>query len=237
MHRRITAVFLILVPVAFNAAFFALGSAFNYPNILRQPTDVILQQFAAGGAGLVALWYLFAVTALLAVPLALLLSGVFREGQAQTAQAAAIIGVLSGLVQAFGLLRWVFLVPGLAATYLDPSADPALRAASAVVFEGAHRYLGVALGEHLGYLFTGAWTLLLSVMILRSRTFRPWLGIVGLVAAAGILVGLLEPAGWSDASAINAISYILWSLWLITLGILLFAQRAAPAPEKSPMTA
>ncbi|MDX2138651.1 MAG: DUF4386 domain-containing protein [Chloroflexota bacterium] len=230
MNRRITGIMLILVPIAFNAAFFALGSAFEYPDILRQPTDNILRQFVEGGPGLVNLWYVFAVTSLLAIPLALLLYGVFRDEYPQIAQAATIVGVLSGLVQAFGLFRWVFLVPGLAAAYVDPATDPATAAATAVVFESAHQYLGVAIGEHLGYVFTGSWTILLSVMMFRSRTFAPWLGIIGIVSAIGIMVGLLEPAGVGFAGAVNAISYILWSLWLIVLGVILLLR---PAPENS----
>jgi hypothetical protein len=229
MYRRITGICLILIPLAFNAAFFALGNAFDYPGILRQPTDQILTQFAAGGAGLVTLWYAFAAAALLSIPLALLLYGVFGQEHPQLALAAAIVGVLSGLVQVFGLLRWVFLVPSLAATYTNPAADPAIRAAAVVVFESAHSYLGVGIGEHLGYLFTGAWTILLSVMMFRSATFRPWLGILGIVAAAGIMLGMLEPAGWSEAGMINAISYILWSLWLIIMGVILLVRRDVPA--------
>ena len=104
MNRRITGVFLILVPILFNVAFFALGSAFDYPNILRQPTEVILQRFVEGGSGLVALWYAFAVTSLLAIPLAILLYGVFRDEFPHIALAATIIGVLSGLVQVHGLV-------------------------------------------------------------------------------------------------------------------------------------
>jgi hypothetical protein len=34
-----------------------------------------------------------------------------------------------------------------------------------------------------------------------------------------LLVGLLEEAGFKAAGAVNAISYILWSIWLIVLGI------------------
>ena len=47
------------------------------------------------------------------------------------------------------------------------------------------------------------------------------MGAAGLISAAGILAGLLEPAGWKPAGAINAISYIAWSLWLIVSGIIL----------------
>lgn len=230
MYNRITGLLLILVPLAFNAAFFALAGSFSYPEILRQPAAEILTAFTAGGPSLVTLWYLFAATAVMAIPLALLLYGVFAKEHPQLALAAAIAGVLSGLVQTFGLLRWVFLVPGLAAAYAGRAVDPAGAAAAVVVFEAAHQYLGVAVGEHLGYLFTGVWTLLLSVMMFRSSIFRPWLGIVGIVAAVGVMAGMLEPAGWSSAGIINAISYILWSLWLIVMGIILLLRKASAAP-------
>lgn len=53
----------------------------------------------------------------------------------------------------------------------------------------------------------------------RSPLFPAWLGWAGLIPAAGILVGLLEEAGFKAAGAINAISYILWSIWLIAVGV------------------
>jgi hypothetical protein len=237
MYNRLTGICLICVPLAFNALFFALGSSFSYPDILRAPTADILSRFAAGGQGLIALWYLFAATALLAIPLALLLYGVFRADHPQLALAAAIAGVLSGLVQTLGLLRWVFLVPGLAAAFTDPALDPAARAAVVVVFEAAHQYLGVAVGEHLGYLFTGTWTILLSVMMFRSPIFRPWLGVLGLVAAIGVMAGMLEPAGWRSAGMVNALSYILWSLWLVAMGVLLIARGGRTTVVAAPLPA
>lgn len=42
-------ILLILLPLAFNAAFLELGRAFDYPNILRKEPDEILRGFAAEG--------------------------------------------------------------------------------------------------------------------------------------------------------------------------------------------
>jgi hypothetical protein len=218
---RITGLVLIAVPIAFNVVFFALGRAFEYPDILRKPTDYILKRFAEGGPRLVRLWYAFAVTALLAIPMALLFQLVFAAQNPQLAMVSAILGTLSGLVQAMGLFRWTFLVPSLAAQYNAESATPATRDAVAVVFNAFHQYIGVAVGEHLGYLFTGVWTILISGMMFTSPIFSPLLGILGIISAVGIMTGLLEPAGWKPAGAINAVSYILWSLWLIISGITL----------------
>jgi hypothetical protein len=221
---HITGLVLIALPIAFNVVFFALGRAFEYPDILRKPTDHILTRFQAGGTRLIVLWYAFGLTALLAVPMALLFQQVFIEDQPRLAAISGIVGVLSGLVQAMGLFRWTFLVPSLAAQYTDASTTPAGRDAIAVVFNAFHQYVGVAVGEHLGYIFTAGWTILISLMMFSSPVFPPLLGMLGILSAAGILAGLLEPTGWKPAGAINAISYIVWSLWLIVSGvILLFA--------------
>jgi len=112
-------------------------------------------------------------------------------------------------------------VPSLAAQYNAPDASQATRDAAAVTFNAFHQYLGVALGEHLGYLFTGSWTILISIMMLNSPLFTPLLSIIGIIAALGIVAGMAEPFGWKPAGMINAMSYIAWSLWLILTGVML----------------
>ena len=44
---------LIGVPLAFNASFALLAARFDYPDILRRPTDEVLERFRQGGTGLV----------------------------------------------------------------------------------------------------------------------------------------------------------------------------------------
>ena len=45
--------FLIVVPLAFNAAFGLLAARFDYPDILRRPTGEVLTRFREGGTALV----------------------------------------------------------------------------------------------------------------------------------------------------------------------------------------
>src|SRR5262249_25638369 len=139
-------VLLILVPLAFNVAFALLAARFDYPDVLRRPTAEVLERFRAGGTGLVTLWWAFALTAVAMVPLTVVLSGALRDPGADPTllSLTTTVGVLAALVQALGLLRWPFLVPLLAR--LDAEGEPV-----DVVFEAFHRYLGVAVGEHLGY--------------------------------------------------------------------------------------
>ena len=219
--------FLILLPVAFNAFFFLLARLFDYPDILRSPTASILGRYEAGGVRLKLIWYGFMLTAILLAPLAVLLGQVLARDGLAVVPTATVVGILAAVVQFLGLARWPFLVPALARTYHDPASSEATREATVVVFDSLHRYLGVAIGECLGYLFTGAWTVLVGVAMLQSSAFEPWLawpGIaIGLLLAAGSLefVGPFEEKGWRLAGAIVPIAYIAWSLWLIGAGLVL----------------
>ena len=123
----IAAVLLIAVPIAFNLAFFELGRAFDYPNILRKESDEILRRFAAGGSGLLLRWHALLISALAMLPLVAVLAVVLAAPPALTAL-SVVIGAAAALVQALGLVRWPFAVPELARRYrrhpLDPTETP-----------------------------------------------------------------------------------------------------------------
>jgi hypothetical protein len=220
----ITGLFLILIPMAFNITFFLLQRAFEYPDILRKPTDTILRRFKEGGVSLRRLWYAFMFSAVLFAPVPVLVQQVFQPEAPWYLAVATAIGVLAGAVQFLGLIRWPFLVPTLADLYTDPKSSQATRDSAAVVFQAFHRYVGVAIGEHLGYIFTSLWTILLCVAILQTDRFNPLWGWLGILPALGVLTGVFEETGFQAAGVINAISYLLWSLWLIAFGVSLLLQ-------------
>lgn len=224
--RRLAGILLVIVPLVFTICFALLNALFGYPDVLRQPTAAVLARFQAGGPGLVAVWYVLTLSALLFIPVALLTHRVLAEEAAPTALlVATAFGVVAGLVQTLGFIRWPFLVPHLAQGYLDPAASEAQRAAAAMVFEAFHRYAGMALGEHLGYLSTGVWTFMVGLLMLGAPRFGRLLGLSGMALALGIASGLLEPAGWAPAGAINAISYLVWALWLMVVGVVLLVRE------------
>jgi len=227
--RQVTAVLSIAVPIVFNVAFFELGRAFDYPSILRRPADEILRRFAAGGAGLLLRWHLLFLSALAMLPLAVLLAVVLDAGPVLT-PLTMVVGIVAALVQAVGLARWPFAVPELARRYVaaDGPNEEETRRSIEVVFAVLHRYLGVGIGEHLGYLATGLWTVLVAGSILVGTVLPAWLAIAGVLIGLGLLVGTLEfvgpnePDGWALAGTIVPIAYIAWSVWLILLGVFLF---------------
>jgi hypothetical protein len=219
---------LIVVPIAFNLAFFELGRAFDYPNILRKEPAEILRRFAAGGSGLILRWHALLLSALAMLPLAVVLAVAIGAPPALTGL-AIVIGSAAALVQGLGLVRWPYVVPELARRYIaadGPDAE-ATRRSVEIVFAAIHRLLGVGIGEHLGYLLTGLWTLLTAASILATAVLPGWLGLIGLPIGVALLIGALEFAGtyerdgWKLAGTIVPIAYIAWSIWLVALGVFL----------------
>jgi hypothetical protein len=225
----VAGVLLIAVPIAFNLAFLELGRAFDYPNILRKEPEEILRRFAAGGSGLVLRWQAMLLSAVAMLPLVALVT-VALEPSAPLAVTSIVIGSAAALVQALGLVRWPYAVPELARRYVatddaEMAEAAATRRTIEVVFATLHRLLGVGIGEHLGYLLTGIWTLLVAGSIVSTPVLPGWLGLLGIPVGAGLLVGTLEfvgpneERGWPLAGTIVPIAYIAWSIWLVALGI------------------
>lgn len=228
VSTEVAAILLIAVPIAFNTAFFELGRTFDYPNILRREPDEILRRFAAGGSGLLLRWQALLLSALAMLPLVALLAVVL--GAPPTLSALSIvIGAAAALVQALGLVRWSFALPDLARRYVAAEGPDAAatRRTIELIFATLHRLLGVAIGEHLGYLLTGVWTLLIAASILSTAVLPGWLGVIGLPIGVALLTGSLEfvgpneKAGWPLAGRIVPLAYIAWSIWLVALGVFL----------------
>jgi len=160
------------------------------------------------------------------LPLVALLGAVIPAPPA-LATSAVVIGSAAALVQVLGLVRWPFAVPELAHRYVNAEGvnAPATRETVEVIFATLHRLLGVGVGEHLGYLLTGLWTIPVSASVLSAPGLWPWLGWIGLPIGAALLIGSLEFVGrnarngWSIAGTIVPIAYVAWSLWLVALGV------------------
>ena len=218
---------LIASAIWFNLWFAVLARRFDYPDILRQPTEEILARFRDGGSSLILTWWAFMASGGLLVASAVLLSLVLMPGAPALSAIAVVAGVLAGLVQVLGLLRWVYLVPALARTHGDPEASEATRAAVMVTFRAFHQYVGVGVGEHLGSLLTGGWTGLVGIAILRGDAVAAWLGWAALPIGLGLIVtsaqflGPNEELGWTPAGKVVPVLYVVWSLWLVALGIAL----------------
>lgn len=195
---------------------------FEYPVILRQDTAVILTKFHEGGSRLIWTWFAFAFTGIPLIP-AYILIGQKLENKGPLVRVATTIGVTGLILQMVGLLRWTFVVPVLANSFVN-AADESTKAAAIIAFKTIHQFAGVILGEHLGQLFTIAWTILLSISLAKLKMFPIWINLLGFVSAFIYVLAQAELFAtvipgfpvWDMAGFIGS---TLWLIWLVIIGI------------------
>jgi hypothetical protein len=226
--RRVTGWLLVIGAVTFAVAATVLSSTFDWPDILREPPDVVLPAFVDGRTSQVWTWFAVAWTyAILLVPILLLPAALGRRDD-PVLRAATFVGAASVLLALIGFLRWVFVVPALAGSYT--AGDPTTQAAVAAAWMAQHQFGGALLGEHLGQLLAIAWSITISVIILRSRVLPRWVGWAGLVASAlyvfnqGDILATAVP-GFPVFDLAGFIGSSLWAIWLIALGVAVLRAR------------
>jgi hypothetical protein len=227
---RVTGALFLIGALSFAAAATLLSATFDWPDILRQPADVVLTKFAAGGPSLVWTWFATAWTyAILVVPILLLPTALGRRDDAAL-WVASFAGAISAVLALIGFLRWVFVVPPLARLYLE--GDTANRSAVAAAWLAQHQFGGALLGEHLGQLLGIAWSVTVSIIVLRTRVLPRWLGAVGLLVSAlylfnqgDILATALPNFPVFDLAGL--IGSTGWGLWVAALGVTLILRPRA----------
>jgi hypothetical protein len=219
MNSKLTASLLILAAVLANVGFTALGSIFNYPDVLDEPAGKVLAAFRDNQNAVSGWFSVLALSAALFAPIAI---GVRRLSSKQAMRIAVPIGITAAAVQVIGLLRWPILVPGYASDAASSNAGVA--AAARDSFTTASDILGTAVGETLGYLLTATWTVLVLVALGRRYAGR-WFQVLGAVSAVLVLVGVLSPLGLPVIDTANFFGYVLWSVWLIAFAVVILVHE------------
>jgi Domain of unknown function (DUF4386) len=234
--HRVTGWLLVAGAVAFAVAATVLSSTFDWPDILREPPDVVLPAFVDGGTGLVWTWFAVAWTyAILLVPILLLPAALGRRDD-PVLRAATFVGAASVLLSLIGFLRWVFVVPPLADAYV--AGDPTTETAVAAAWTAQHQFGGALLGEHLGQLLALGWSVTVSLLIVRTRVLRRWAGWAGLAASGlylfnqGDILATAIP-GFPVWDLGGLLGSTLWGAWVIALGVAVL-RRPARRPTEGP---
>jgi hypothetical protein len=213
---------LIVAAIGVLIPYTVLTMIFEYPAILRQDTAIILTRFNEGGSNLIWTWFAFAVTGIPLIPAYIMIGQKF-ENKAPLVHMTTTIGVIGLLVQMIGLLRWTFVVPVLADTFLH-ATDEATKAAAIVSFKTIHQFAGVILGEHLGQLFTIAWTVMISISFAKLKLMPKWVNGLGIISASIYLLAQAElfatvMPGFPVWEMAGFVGSTLWLVWLLIIGI------------------
>ena len=174
------------------------------------------------GSPLVLAWFAFAMSALLFIVVVYCFNQLF-DAHWVSDRGTTILGIGSALAQAIGLLRWVLVIPGLAATYVDPATSPAARDATLVVFDAVHRYGGMVLGEMIGQLLLAAWTGFVAIRLLRSRLGAAVAGRGGPADHSLLADGpdRTDPRGRAGCARRRGdpLAFMGWEAWLAALAV------------------
>jgi len=190
--QRLAAALMASAAILAIAGFTALGSIFDYPKILKEPTSEILAAYRADEVSISGWFLVLVISAALLAPIGILLG---RLAGGTTGRWIAGLGIAGATVQAIGLSRWVVLVPHVGTD----------------TFELLHTWLGEVLGETIGYALTAAFT----VFVVRAIPAPRWIGAVGYAAAVLIATGVV------GLTITNFVGYVLWCVWLIAMAVVL----------------
>ena len=181
MNRKLTAALLVLAAVLANLAFAALGSIFNYPDVLDEPAGQVLAVPRRPGRG----------QRLVRRPRAggrAARAGRDRRRSPLVARAMRIavpVGIAAAVVQVIGLLRWPILVPGYASDARAPESRP-----PRLVHRERHPRHGHRRDARLSA--DATWTVLVIVALGRRYAGR-WFAGARRGGAVLVLVGVLSP--------------------------------------------
>ncbi len=194
-----------------------LAPAIGWPASLGKPAAEQLSAIAAAPGALMAGYGLYLLYSVLLAPVLIALAARLKGGLASSLGATvAAFAALSALARAIGILRWLTVMPALAAAHA--SADPAARAQIELVFSAVTAY-GGGIGEVLGVsLFMALALGTLCIGALARGGLPKWLAGAGLVVALA-LAALSLPVFGGPAVVPVAAAVSLLSAWMLAAGV------------------
>jgi hypothetical protein len=228
--NRYAGMIFIFIPFLIQIPYTLLIVNFQYPDILRMPTDHIFSEFQKGGSALIWTWWFFGFSGLPLVYAYLQLFELTRRESPIAALSSVLLGISALFFQLIGLMRWVFVVPILAKLYSDPNATLASKEALVISFQTIHHLFGVILGEHLGQLFTIFWMMIASVIIIQAKTFPRWVGIFGLFSSFLYLLAQTELFALvmpeiHEVPMAGLLGSLSWLLWMVIVGLQMIKKK------------
>jgi hypothetical protein len=210
-----------------SAGFLILVDQFSFPEILRVSSAERLALFRQNQGLIVPAYYMMGLSGLTQIMLAVLFHQSFARGGSTLLVAALVAGVLGGAFQMMGFMRWPIAVPYLAEQMASAGSDE-MRGVVALLEGLLNRYAGMVLGEHLGFLGQGAWTVLISLAMFRGPLFAWPYGVVGVVLGALVMVSALEQLGgpFEAIGFLSAPVSAAWLGWLLMCGVSLARTQA-----------
>lgn len=86
----------------------------------------------------------------------------------------------------------------------------------------------MGIGQHLGFLALGSWTICLGLIILKHKRFYSWIGYAGVFIGLMLIISIAEHFGGLQAQLLGEINFITntsWTVWLLIFAVMLIRLR------------
>lgn len=226
---NIASLSILIYVVLMLAASISLIFVFDFPDILREPVEVMLAKFNSNSGLVVPSYYLFVLSGISFIFMTLLIHKTIVPRDSILGFLAVVSGVLFGLLSNLGFIRWPFLMKYLSGVIADPALTETGKETVKLIFNSFHTYSGVAVGENFAFWFEGFWVLFISGVIkMRKDVFPEYLSSLGFVIGAGMLVYTLEQFGgiFATLGVMNMIIHAGFLVWLCAVSILIYRFQA-----------
>lgn len=132
--------------------------------------------------------------------------------------------LLSTLARCLGIIRWLTVMPALAAQY--QVADPAGQSVISTIYTAFNAYAG-GVGEVLGVFLLAATSVAFFAAALWAKPSMPrWLAAMAWATALGLFFLSLELFGLNLSAYIAPLS-ILYMIWMVCMGVVLIRRGKA----------
>jgi hypothetical protein len=216
-NYRITAITIFIHIFILSVCFNMLVGVFEFPEILRATAEYRLTLFMENSHIVVPLYYFLALTGFTQIILSIMLHQSFDDQKSSLVLMTTTFGVLTGIFQVLGFIRWPIVVP-----YFAEAMNNNVSMETIAFVEGMlNRYAGMAVGEHLGFFAQAAWTTMLGYVMLQHKLFDRSLGWTGVLIGLFTFPMSLEPLG----GAFTIFGELTWPvngalyIWLVIVGI------------------
>lgn len=224
LARRVAGLAL-LQTVLFAVPIIVLGRAIGWPASLRLPAEKALPLIAAEADAVLLGYGAYLLVSLALIPLAFALRGwlATRGVTGWWPDAVAFIGAGAGLFKTLGIVRWLSVMPVLAAEF-EKTTDPVALKMIALTYSAINSYAG-AVGELLGVqILSGLWLAAIGQALFAIG--KVWLGLFGFVCGALFLLTGLRVV-WPDAALIQSAAVPLALIWFVVLATAIWREARA----------
>jgi hypothetical protein len=215
----------LLQTALFAVPIIVLGRAIGWPASLRLPAADALPLIAAKADAVLLGYGAYLLVSLALIPLAFALRSwlATRGVMGWWPDALAFIGAGAGLFKTLGIVRWLSVMPLLAAEF-ERAGDPVVRQMIALTYGAMNSYAG-AVGELLGVqILSGIWLAAIGQALFSIG--KVWLGLFGMLCGGLFLLTGLRLV-WPELAAIQGAAAPLALIWFVLLAVMLRREARA----------